>query len=99
MIQDHYLVIIITVLKIVMDNRNLKRNKGFIFKIWNLEGLKSSDTVEAKEPVREPFKSVDNVMLTLRSLAGGETHEVIYLCNNFIANTLITCEKLSILLN
>ena len=83
-----------------MNNRNLKRNKGFIFEIWNLEGLLSSDTVEAKEPVRELFKSVDNVLLTLRSLAGGETHEGIYLiCNKLKANTLITCEKLSILLN
>jgi len=99
MIQDHYLVIILTVLKIVMDNRHLKRSKGFIFEIWNLEGLLSSDTVEAKEPVRELFKLVDNVLLTLRSLSGGEVQEDIYLCNKFIANTLITCEKLSILLN
>lgn len=100
MIQDHYLVIILTVLKIVMNNRHLKRSKGFIFEIWNLEPcLLSSDTVEAKEPVRELFKSVDNVLLTLRSLAGGEAQEDIYLCNKFIANTLIMCEKLSILSN
>lgn len=57
----------------------------------------SSDTVETKDPVCEPFKSVGNVMLTLKSLTGGEAHEDIYLCNKYIANTLIVCEKLSIL--
>ena len=55
--------------------------------------------METKEPVCEPFKSVGNVMLTLKSLTGGEAHEDIYLCNKYtcIANTLIVHEKLSIL--